>query len=1092
VRLFGPPEVLRDGAPVRLLRQRTRALLYFLAAEPRRHSRERLGGLLWPDALRPRRLLSEALSDLRTALGPGAIDARAEDVAWAGPAADVARFEALLDAAGAASLRGLPEVESAVALYRGELLEGVVPEGAEAFEGWLVPRRAALAGRALDAVSWLARRALAAADPARAVREAQRGLALDPTREDLHAVIMEGLAAAGNVDGARRQLRIWQDVARRELDAEPSAEVVALAARLDARPRTGPPAAPAAAAADAPEGGGPPPAGGPGALPAAGPLIGRGGALDDVRRLLLDEGARLVTLTGAGGIGKTHLALHVAGRLLGEGAFPGGVCFVDLAPVTDPGAVADAVVRAAGLGALEGASGLERLLTGLAGRRLLLVLDNFEQVVPAAPQVASLLNGLPLLRVLVTSREPLRLRQEREFDVPALAVPRPGADPAAPETLGRTEAVALFVARARARQADFRLTPQNAPEVAELCRRLDGLPLAVELAAARIKLLPPGSLLRRLDRRLSLLTEGARDAPARHQTLRATIDWSHDLLSEPERALFARLAVFAGGWTLDAAEAVCAGAPQATRDAPEPDVLASLGSLADKSLVRRDEGAEGEPRFRMLETLRAYALERLEASGEADTVRRRHAAHALAFAERAAAALYGPEQSAWLRRIDSDYENLRAALRWLLERGDGDPGLRLGAALWLYWTVREHLTEGRTWLDALLQLPAPPATVARRPEALFGAGLLAWYQRDDAAAQRRFEEAVAQATVLADRRTVALARLGQGLVAAFRSDFARAAACFEASRSDFLLAGDEWGLSWALVGLAQAVRAQGGAERARPLLEEALAVARVHTNDWGLAHALHGLATLAFDGGDSPAARTYLEEALTAERRLGRRDGVAWALEGLGRVALYAGDTAEARARYEAALALRREEGRSAGFAWALLQLGEVAMAAGDIPGARVRIEEALAVYRELGHRRLVPWALLQLCQADWVTGEFAGARARLREALAAYRELDNRSGLATALEHGAGLAAAEGDAARALRLAGAAAALRETIKVPRSAPRLQELERRLERARRRLDPADQDAEWAAGRALSLEDAIVTATATATGRPDAATDGGAT
>ena len=417
-------------------------------------------------------------------------------------------------------------------------------------------------------------------------------------------------------------------------------------------------------------------------------LLGRERELAEVRKLY-EDGARLVTLTGPGGTGKTRLGLQVAADLLD--AFEHGVFLVELAPISDPALVPSTVAQALGVRDIGSRPIVDAVKKHLRSRSVLLLLDNFEQVLPAAAVAADLLAACPGLAVLATSREPLRLRGEHEYAVPPLALPEAGLGTTS-EVVSQAPAVALFVQRARAVRADFALTDENAAAVAEVCARLDGLPLAIELAAARVRLLTPEAMAARLERRLPLLVGGARDLPARQRALRDTIAWSHDLLDEHERRLFRRLSVFVGGWTLDAAEAVC-------NTDGNLDTLDGLESLVSKSLVRQDVDARGEPRFAMLETIREYALERLAASGEAAEMRQRHADNYVALAERTAPELYGHGLVAWFVRLEAEHDNMRAALAWSQaeERGAGIR-LRLPLALWRFWLVRGYPAEGRQWL----------------------------------------------------------------------------------------------------------------------------------------------------------------------------------------------------------------------------------------------------------------------------------------------------------------------------------------------------------------------------------------------------------
>ena len=667
------------------------------------------------------------------------------------------------------------------------------------------------------------------------------------------------------------------------------------------------------------------------------PLVGRAEEVDAVRRRLLGDGAALLTLTGPAGVGKTRLALAVGAAL--DAALADGGRWVDLAPLADPAEVPAAVARAVGVGDVDDRR-LHGVLTArLRERRLLLVLDNVEHLPGAAPFVDGLVAACPGLKVLATGRAPLGLRREQVLPVPPLPLPPRAAGPLPPETLARVPAVALFLQRARSVRPDFALTPENAAAVAALCVRLDGLPLAIELAAARVALLSPAAMLARLDRRLALPPWDAPDLPARHRTLAAAIGWSYDLLDPAERALFRRLGTFVGGFTLAAAEAVGGGggaegaegtettrqsAPPSSSSAPGSaatplapsaplpvSTLDLLASLADRSLVRvdpseEDEGGDAEAgaRFGLLETIREHARERLELGGEAEEARRRHAAYYLALAERAEPELVGAAQPAWLDRLEREHDNLRAALRWATDRGEAETASRLGGALWRFWLVRGHLGEGRARLDAALALPGetPPAVRAR---ACLGAGRLAREQGDLERAEARLDEALGLLRTLGDAAGEALA-LGQlGVIAYDRGDFPRSAARHEESLRLRRELGDTTGVAGTLTNLGEVARHRGDHARSVALHEESLALFRSLGDAWGTSLVLGNLGLGRHNLGDHARGAALLAESLSMKRALGDRVGTAESLDGMGMVALARGDAGEAARLLGAADALR-------------------------------------------------------------------------------------------------------------------------------------------------------------------------------------------
>jgi predicted ATPase/class 3 adenylate cyclase len=598
-------------------------------------------------------------------------------------------------------------------------------------------------------------------------------------------------------------------------------------------------------------------------------FVGREREVARVKDLL--KGPGLLTLTGPGGGGKTRLALEAARVLLD--VYPDGVFFVELGPVTDHRLVPSTIADSIGVKAEGRRPVLDTLRDQVRDREMLLVVDNFEHVVEGAQVVADLLDAAPRMRILVTSREPLHVAGEQELPVPPLALPEGDGQP---DVLTRSEAVALFVQRATAVDPGFRVTEANALAVAELCRRLDGLPLAIELAASRAKLLPPEAILERLERRLELLTGGPVDLPARQRTLREAIAWSYDLLNDAERALFRRLSVFAGGWTIDAAEAVANQEGELGGD-----VLGILGSLVDKSLVHRLPGQTEAVRFGMLETIREFGGERLDAAGESDETRDRHAAHFLGAAEMAEPHLRGADQKRWLDGLEVEHDNLRAALRWAIGAGRPSAGLRLVGALWRFWHLHGHLAEGRRWTEEVLALPSSSPRTAERGKALTALGGVAYWQEDLPVTRRAYQEALAIARELGDRRAEAEGLYNLAYPPAYEGDMAAAVAMVEQARALYEELGIRRGVADSLWLLAIVARLEGDTATARTRAEQSLRIHRQVDDRFGATDALHVLGRIALAQGDLDTAGASFLEALDNDERVGNRTGMGIVLDNL-------------------------------------------------------------------------------------------------------------------------------------------------------------------------------------------------------------------
>jgi predicted ATPase/DNA-binding SARP family transcriptional activator len=854
------------GAP------KQRALLAFLLLHANAAvSRDRLIDAVWGTEP-PRSAVSSLqvyVHGLRQALGAERIERQGTGYSFRlDPAElDFARFERLVERAGVglASERAADAAEDlrrALDLWTGAPLADLAGEPVH------VEAAPQLEERRLRAVELFNDAELALGRHDELVPELERLVAAEPYRERLR--VQHGLALyrSGRQADALAACRAARELLVEELGVDPGPELQELERRiLNHDPSLAAPATPEPARTNLPT----PPT----------PLVGRRLEVAAVGALLRRDDVRLVTLTGPGGAGKTRLALAVAAELGPE--LRDGAVFVDLSAVRDPALLGPSIAQELGL-AEGGTSVRETLAEHLQGRSILLLLDNLEQLVPDVEVVAELLAAAPRLLVLATSRAPLRLAGEHEYPVPPLALPVQGAGF---EALVANDAVRLFAARARAVDPGFELDDDNAAAVARVCERLDGLPLAIELAAARSKLLPPEAMNKRLDQALDLLVGGAQDLPDRQRTLRATLEWSHGLLDETERTLLARLAVFSGGWTLEAAETVCGE--------DDLDVLDTLASLVDESLVRGLRRPAGEARFTMLETIREFAVELLETSGEAERVRRRHCEYVLAEVEAAAAAFASNADpgDAFLGLLDQEHDNLRRALAWAAEAGALELEVRLAAAARWFWVIRGFLSEGRRFFDDIfvrtVDAPKPLRALALAHGATFP-----YRQGETGLAKQLWQEALDLYRELGDLEGVARITGELGAIAVAESDFDRGIAMYEECAEMFRQQGRTARLAIALGNLGAIANMRGDRTTAVRHLTEAIALTREIGDDDSLAINLHNIARSELALGRPDEGRAALSESITLARRLGYREVLAYCLGGLAELALLEDDAERA------------------------------------------------------------------------------------------------------------------------------------------------------------------------------------------------------
>ncbi|HLK58389.1 MAG TPA: tetratricopeptide repeat protein [Chthonomonadaceae bacterium] len=1033
----------------RFASRKVASLLAYLAYHrDRPHSREALIEFLWPecDPATGRNRLNNLLSLLRRLLEPpgtpaGSVVQADHSHVRLSPevlTTDVADFERLLLCAGQAAegAERIALLQEACSRYRNGLLPGF-------YEDWVLQEQQRLSERYVEALQELAwnQQQTGALKPA--LEAVDRALRVDPYREALYRLQMRLYAALGQPAAAQQSYQTLERLFREELGVTPSAATRQLAEQIRQNPRSvvggreraakpaggaegasasSDPIEKVEAPAAEPRSSGAPLTNLPVSLTR---FFGREAQVAQLQAWLTDAEFRLITLTGPGGAGKTRLAVESARQA--APAFGNRVWFVDLAALQDGRLLPFTLAHTLQVAPEAHTDPLKQVVQKLQGGPSLLLLDNFEHLLrPRAEPTKSerpisvesvlllrlLLEQAPELTCLVTSRRPLCLGGEQELSIPALAAP-PAGD--TPERLLDYASVALYVDRARAARPEFALTEKNAEAVAALCRRLEGLPLAIEMAAAWTRTLLPAKMLERLEQRLDLLVSRRRDLPPRQQSLRATLEWSYDLLEPEGKRCFAHLSVFRGGFRMEAVEAVCG-----------EGAISALLALQEGSLVSAEEAGE-DVRYRMLESTREFAAEMLTESGEREAVERRHAEYFLALAEEAEPHLTGPEPEKWLQRLEADYANLRAVREWSVQTPErGERELRLCVMLMRFWQMRGPASEGRAWYAAALSRPMNQAATLMRAWALNGAGTLACVQSDYSAARAYFEESLAIRRDLGDRGDIAKALNNLGGTACYQGDHVTAQAYYE----------------------------------------ESLAIKREIGDKRGIASVFNNLGILVSYRGDYASAQAYHLECLAIERETGDLSGVSNSLHNLGNVAFELGDNVSAHAYYSESLAIEREIGDRSGIANALHSLGSVAFEQGDYEAARTFYEESLSLRKEVGDRRNIAAALSNLGGVAYYQGDYVTAYAHYEASLMIFRELGNWRYIATSLEVLADLALAQGQAERTARLLGAAERLREELETPLPPNERKEYDRTVGLSRQSLGDEAFIAAWEEGRQM--------------------------
>lgn len=936
VYLLGPFRIARGTQTIRLLRRKVESLLAYLVLHPEEHPREKLATLFWGDFsdAQARHSLRTALLTLRKQLGDEILSVERETVQVAPTFplwVDALEFAKIAEVnAQSSDLSSQPAadtLQSAIALYQGDLLS-------DFYDDWITPLREHYRTLYLDTLLQLVEYSRSHSDYERAVGFAQKMLASDATNEKAHQHLMFCYLQQGNRGAALQQYEECVRILQTDLGVEPSAETIALYEWIKETPSERP--SPAARLTNLP-------------IPLT-TFIGRAKEIAALKELL--PKTRLLTLTGAGGCGKTRLAIQVATDLVN--AYQHGAWWIELAVLTDGALVPQSVAKALGVREIPTQPLIETLTNHLRSRELLLLLDNCEHLVRACAELTeTLLSACPNLKILTTSREVLGIAGETAWRVPELSLPALAHFPTT-ATLMEYDGIRLFAERAAAATPNFRLTEQNASAVAQIASRLDGIPLAIELAAARVKILSVEQIAARLEDRFRLLAGGSRTALPRQQTLRATMDWSYGLLSEQERLLFRRLSVFAETFSVDAVEAVCVG-----EGIERDDVIALLSSLAAKSLIIADQ-LDGEVRYRLLDTVRQYAREKLLESQGAEQMRDRHLNFFFKLVEEAEPKLKSPEETLWLERLEREYENLRAALEWAMAKASVEVRLNFAANLSWFWTVRGYYGEASAWLDSAL---------------------------------------TGSSNASASTRAKALHALGWAVNA--RGDYGRALTLFEESLALYRQVGDRSGIAFVLNALGVWASFQGDDAKAKPLYEESLALRRELGDKWGIAQTLQNFAFIALEESDYARAEALYKEALALWRELGDIRGVARMQSGLAKIAQRQGDYEQAAALGTEALSQLLEVGDKWSFAQGLEGFATLATARGE-PERAARLFGTAETLRESIGFPLVPSERVnydldvaavrtQLDQATFNAAWAEGRAMTLEQALEFVLEMDDK-----------------------------------------------------------------------------------------------------